>query len=213
MTGAALLVILFAAAADGSGDAIVLPKPDTTGRMSLEQALANRRSVRSYAERDLTLAQVGQIAWAAQGITRPGSGYRTSPSAGALYPMDLYLVTKGGVYRYVPARHELKPHRAGDMRGRLAQASLGQRCVARAPLSVVIAAVHDRVTKKYGPRGVMYAHIEAGHIAQNIHLQAVTLTLGSVPVGAFRPEQVKELLGLPQDHEPVYIIPVGHPAP
>ena len=179
---------------------------------STSRALAQRRSCRRFAPRKLTPAQIGQIAWAAQGVTGPGRGYRAAPSAGALYPMELYLVGPDGVHHYAPSGHRLDPHQRGDVRGELAKAALGQDFVRQAPLTVVISAVHDRVTRKYGQRGVMYVHMEAGHIAQNVHLQSVALGLGSVPVGAFHPSQVAEVLSLPKDREPLYLIPVGYPA-
>ena len=191
---------------------IQLPAPVTAGRMSLEQTILNRRSQRSFIKRDLDLAQTGQLLWAAQGITARKSGYalRSAPSAGALYPMEIYLLSAGGVFHYLPAGHKLEPLLHSDLRGSLAEAALGQECVAQAALSIVICAVYGRITGRYGQRGIRYTHIEAGHIAENIHLQAVALGLGSVPIGAFDDRQVKQILSLPEEQEPLYIIPVGY---
>jgi len=190
-----------------------LPQPRTKGAVSLEEAVHKRRSVRSFSAKALEQAQIGQLLWAAQGITakKPFAGLRASPSAGALYPFETYAVTADGVFRYLPKEHALRKVLDGDMREKLAAAALGQGCVSGAPLDIVLCAVYSRITGKYGERGVRYAHIEAGHIAQNIHLQAAALGLGSVPVGAFDESGVTDALTLPKDCEPVYIIPVGRP--
>ena len=188
-----------------------LPEVRAEGEMSVEQAIAQRRSVRSFAEKKLDLTQISQLAWAAQGITDPKRGYRAAPSAGALYPLEVYLVTPDGTYHYAPRGHRMTLVAAGDLRGRLATAALGQKCVDNAPLDVVIAAVYERTMVKYGRRGIRYVHMEAGHAAENIVLQAVALGLGAVTVGAFDDSSVKEVIGLPQQQEPLYIIPVGYP--
>ncbi|MBU4377454.1 MAG: SagB/ThcOx family dehydrogenase [Candidatus Omnitrophica bacterium] len=194
---------------------IQLPQPITKGIISLEEAIAKRRSQRSFSKKELTLYQISQLLWAAQGITerRGGHSLRNAPSAGALYPMEIYALTKDGVYHYLPERHALEVLSEGDLRGDLCNASLGQSSVSDAPLDIVICAVYDKVTFKYGERGKRYADIETGHIAQNIHLQAVALGLVSVPIGAFSDEEVKSILNLPADHVPLYIIPVGHSHP
>jgi SagB-type dehydrogenase family enzyme len=179
--------------------------------MSVEEALARRRSVRSFAARDLTEEQISQLAWAAQGVTEPRMGLRTAPSAGALYPLEIYLVKKDGVFHYIPEGHELAQISSADVRGRLAEAALGQSSVREAPLDIVIAAVYERTSSKYGSRAERYVHIEAGHAAQNLHLQAVALGLASVPVGAFDDNAVSKTLGLPPEERPLYIIPVGNP--
>ncbi|MFZ2356470.1 MAG: SagB/ThcOx family dehydrogenase, partial [Candidatus Omnitrophota bacterium] len=156
--------------------------------------------------------QISQLLWAAQGITgKKGSvGFRASPSAGALYPMELYLLTKDGLYHYLVQGHQLEQLGQGDLRSSLADSALGQGSISQAPVTIVICAVYPRVTLKYGERGIRYTHIEAGHLAQNIHLQAAALNLGSVPIGAFDDTQVKKVLSLPEDQEPLYIIPVGY---
>lgn len=191
---------------------IILPQPITKGKVSLEEAIFKRRSQREFQRKDLSLEQIGQLLWAAQGITakRGGFNFRAAPSAGALYPLELYALTKDGLYHYIPEGHKLENLSDRDLRGDLADAALGQGSVASSALDIVICAVYERVTSKYGQRGVRYVHIEAGHAAQNIHLQAVALGLGSVPIGAFSDEGVQKTLGLPKDHEPLYIIPVGY---
>jgi len=192
-----------------AGSEIALPAPRLTGPLSVEAALARRRSVRDFASRGLTLSQLGQLAWAAQGITEPRRGLRTAPSAGALYPLQLYLVTREAVYRYLPQGHRLLVVAPADRKAALAEAALGQACVRGAPLVVVMAADLGRTQGKYGARGERYVHIEAGHVGQNLHLQAVALGLGSVSVGAFDDGAVARVLGLPAGQRPVYLIAVG----
>ncbi|MBU0549770.1 MAG: SagB/ThcOx family dehydrogenase [Candidatus Omnitrophica bacterium] len=191
---------------------VQLPVPIQKGEMSLEEAILNRRSQRNFVNKDLDWAQIGQLLWAAQGITAKKGGYelRSAPSAGALYPMEIYLVNKEGLFRYMPSSHSLEVLAQEDLRPALAAAALGQGSVVEAPLDIVICTVYQRVTVKYAERGIRYAHIEAGHVAENIHLQAVALGLGSVPIGAFDDEAVKRALSLPSEHEPLYIIPIGY---
>jgi SagB-type dehydrogenase family enzyme len=188
-----------------------LPTPATSGDTSLEAALAGRRSVREFSDRPLTAAELGQLLWAAQGITDP-RGYRTAPSAGALYPLEIYVATAGGLYHYQPARHALAVVGRSDVRQALYQAALRQAAVSQAPAVFVIAAVYERTAIKYGAeRSPRYVHLEAGHAAQNILLQAVTLGLGAVPIGAFDDEAIQEAMGLPAEEQPLYVIPVGRP--
>jgi len=194
--------------------AIPLPNPVSTGVLSVESALHSRRSVRDFSPQSLTLAEVAQLLWAAQGITGPG-GTRTAPSAGALYPLELYLVTGNvsalakGVYRYQPLGHSLIRLADGDQRAALAAAALGQDWVNEAAAVIVVAAAHERMTRKYGQRGVRYVHMEAGHAAQNIHLQAVALNLGTVVVGAFDDDKVKIIVNLSGDEQPLCLLPIG----
>lgn len=194
--------------------AVALPAPRLDGGVSLERALADRRSVREFARGALTLAQVAQLLWAAQGVT-DRDGARTAPSAGALYPLELYLVAgevrdlAPGVYRYVPGRHQLEPLAVGDVRHALCAAALAQECVAEGTVVFVFTAVERRTTRKYGPRGVRYVHIEVGHAAQNLALQVAALGLGSVTVGAFDDDAVARLLRLPKGEAPLYLMPVG----
>ncbi|MGB9876789.1 MAG: SagB/ThcOx family dehydrogenase [bacterium] len=192
------------------GESINLPPPRLKGEMSLEEALAKRRSIRSFSSTPLTLEQISQLLWAGQGITEPQRGFRTAPSAGATYPYELYVVTNEGVFHYLPLGHKLEKVKEGNIRAELTAAAMGQASVGNAGAVFILLAIPERTTSRYGERGKMYVYIEAGHIAQNILLQAVALKLGSVPVGAFDPNRVKQMLGL-KEGEVVYLIPVGHP--
>lgn len=196
----------------GGSNQIHLPRPALKGEVSLEEAILKRRSQREFSKKDLSLEQISQLLWAAQGITakKGGFAFRSAPSAGALYPLEIYLLSKDGLFHYLPEGHKLDILGKKDFRKDLAGAALGQEAIAQAPLDIVICAVYPRITAKYGQRGVRYAQIEAGHIAQNIHLEAVALGLGSVPIGAFSDKEVKGILSLPEDNEPLYIIPVGY---
>lgn len=193
---------------------IDLPKPRHKSSISLEETLINRRSVRVFLSDSLTLQEISQLLWAAQGITSLDGG-RTAPSAGALYPLRVYLVVgsvknlTAGVYRYEPMKHQIIKIRDGDLRESLLEAALRQPWIKNAAVNFVITAVYETTTKKYGERGVRYVHMEAGHVAQNILLQAVALELGAVPVGAFYDNEVKKVLGVGQKEQPLYIIPVG----
>ena len=191
---------------------IDLPEPTLKGTVTVEETLAQRRSVRAFTSEPLTMQEISQLVWAAQGITLPSKGFRTAPSAGALYPIELYIVTADGLYHYVPQGHKLRVLNESDLRGELVRAAGGQSFVRDAAANFVVTAVCDRTTRKYRDRVNRYVHFEVGHVGQNIHLQAVALGLGSVPVGGFREERVKSALSLPPGHEPLYIIPVGHPA-
>lgn len=192
---------------------VILPKPDTIGRVTVEQALLRRRSVRSYLSAPLSLNEIGQLLWAAQGKTGKTYG-RTAPSAGATYPMEVFLVTGRvsgldfGVYQYDVEKHALRLVKKGDMRDELAGAALGQSCIKNAPASIVLACEYKRTTGRYGERGIRYVHMEAGHIGQNVSLECVALDLGTVMVGAFDDNAVKRVLGV--KFEPLYIMPVGH---
>jgi SagB-type dehydrogenase family enzyme len=189
-----------------------LPEPTLKGSVTVEETLARRRSVRSFTPEPLTIEELGQLVWAAQGITLPSRGFRTAPSAGALYPIELYIVTPDALYHYVPQGHKLRLLKEGDLRGELARAAGGQSSVREAAADVVVTAVYARTMRKYREHWKKYVHIEVGHVGQNIHLQAVALGLGSVSVGAMQEGRVKTALSLPADHEPLYIIPIGHPA-
>ncbi len=191
---------------------IILPSPRRDGDRSLEATIAARRSVRSFTDRKLSDKEQGQLLWAAQGITDTTRDFRAAPSAGATYPLETYAVNPEGVYLYIPAEHALKKISAGDKRAQLAAAALGQKSVAEAPLTIVFSEVAERTTRRYGERGRMYIHMEAGHAAQNVHLQAVSLGLGSVPIGAFNPERAGQVLGIPREQTVLYMIPIGEPA-
>jgi SagB-type dehydrogenase family enzyme len=190
---------------------IALPEPRLKGTLTLEETLSKRRSVREFTVEPLSLEEIGQLLWAAQGITHP-AGYRTAPSAGALYPLEMYVTTPEGVYHYDPQGHTLSPHLQGDLRPGLHAAALQQEPVLNAPAVLVIAAVYERTAGKYGDkRSPRYVQLEAGHAAQNLLLQAAALDLGAVPIGAFSDDEVKTALSLPADQQPLYLIPVGHP--
>lgn len=188
---------------------ITLAKPKQDGPMSLEQAVAIRRSRRDFLPQSLTLEQTGQLTWAAQGRDAH-SRYRTTPSAGATYPLELFVVTSDGLFRYLPAKHALEKLAEQDLRAALASAAWGQDFIKAAPLTLVFAAQFSRTTNHYGQRGVRYVYMEAGHAAQNVHLQAEALGLGSVAVGAFDDSSVSKVLSLPNDLEPIYMVVVGY---
>jgi len=193
---------------------IALPEPEHDGKVSVEQALLSRRSTRSYADKALALQEVSQLLWSAQGITDV-SGHRTAPSAGATYPLHIILVAgnvtglMSGVYSYNPEEHMITRLMDGDIRLDLSLAAMGQIPVRTGAISIVITADYDKTTSIYGERGVMYVHLEAGHAAENICLQATSMELGLVTIGSFSPSQVSEVLNLPEDRQPIYIIPVG----
>jgi len=194
--------------------AISLPEPRYDGDVSVQQSLLQRRSTRSYTGEPITLQEVSQLLWAAQGIT-DARGFRTAPSAGALYPLEVYVVAGDvenlapGVYKYEPCEHELSLIIDGDKRSELADAALAQSWVKEGALAIVFTAVYERTMVKYGERGVRYVHMEVGHAAQNLCLQATAMDLGVVTVGAFNDERVSELLNLPDNEKPLYIIPIG----
>jgi SagB-type dehydrogenase family enzyme len=195
---------------------VTLPEPSHDGNVSLERALHRRESVRDFTARSLSQEQVSQLLWAAQGITRLDGG-RTVPSAGGLYPLELYLVVgdvdglESGLYRYRPGSHDLVPVGAGDHRSQLAAAALRQSWMREAPVTLVFAAVYARTTGKYGERGRKYVHMEVGHAAQNVYLEAAAMGLGTTFVGAFHDNQVKGILGLPASEHPLGLMPVGWP--
>lgn len=216
-----ILVVLmasFAAASEGGTGAaapgVSLPPPPKAGAMSLEEALVHRRSVRAFLPGSLTLDEISRLAWAAQGTTEPGR--RTAPSAGATYPLEIYLVVgdvenlSAGVYHYRPVGHRLEALADGqDIRAHLAAASNDQEWVHQAAMVVVITAVFERTTTRYGSRGERYVHMESGHAAQNLLLQAAAMGLGATPVGAFNDTDVSRLLHLPASAKPLYLIPVA----
>ncbi len=197
-----------------STEKISLPAPRQDSGFSLEHALRERRSLREFGKTALTQEEISQLLWAAQGITSR-DGLRAAPSAGALYPLELYLVAgtvrdlDPGVYKYAPGGHRLMKIIAGDRRHQLASAAHGQDSVAGAAAVLVFTAVERRTTRKYGSRSVRYVHIEVGHASQNVFLQATALGLGTVVVGAFEDDAVGELLRLPEGEAPLYLMPLG----
>jgi len=202
---------------------INLPKPKTDSRVSVEAALNGRRSVRTYRNKPLSLAEISQILWAAYGVTEnidnvPSlrGGLKTAPSAGALYPLEIYLVVgsvtnlPSGIYKYLPSEHKLIKISKGDKRIALCRAALGQSMIKNAPASLVFSAVFERTTRKYGKRGrERYVCMDLGHSGQNVYLQAYSLGLGTCAVGAFNDAQVKKVIGMPKEEEPLYLMPLG----
>jgi len=200
---------------------IKLPEPRTKGIMSVEEALARRRSHRRFKKEAITLEQLSQLLWAAQGITDRRRGFRTAPSAGATYPLEIYVVIKTngvkgvepGVYKYDPLNHSLYLVKSGDFSYDLYTACLEQTWVLEAPINIVITADYRRTTSVYGKRGAeRYVSMEAGHVGQNIYLQAEALGLGTVAIGAFYDEKVHRVIGSPREEIPLYIFPIGKPS-
>jgi SagB-type dehydrogenase family enzyme len=191
-------------------DATELPAPDLTGEMSLEQALVERRSLREFGPNELTTATIGQLFWAGQGIT-DDRGHRTAPSAGGLYPLELYAITATGISHYLPDGHRVERRSDTTASAALMDAAFGQSQVGTAPVVFAVIGVASRTQEKYGALAADFVEREAGHAAQNMLLQATALGLAAVPVGGFDPAEVARLLALPPGHEVVYLIPVGEP--
>ena len=204
---------------------IKLPSPQLKGKLSLEETILRRRSVRRYCGEPLELSQLSQILWSAQGITGT-EGSRAAPSAGATYPLEIFVfVGKQGVinskakqapeelptglYHYEADAHSLSLHKPADLRPDLARAALNQEFIIEAPADIVICALYHRTSYSYGRRGERYVHMEAGHVGENIHLQAVALGLATVEVGAFDDEEVRKVLGVEEQVKPLYIMPLG----
>ena len=202
------------AASENKSEFIKLPGPLYDGQCSVERALLDRRSVRRYSDKRLTLSAIAQLLWAAQGVTNPG-GFRTAPSAGALYPLEIYLVAgrttdlAAGVYHYLPERHGIQKIVDGDKRHALFGAALHQEAVRNASAMIVFCGDYQRTTKKYGPRGIQYVWIEVGHASQNVCLQAVALGIGTVTIGAFDEDQIKKIVNCGPSEQPLYMMPIG----
>jgi SagB-type dehydrogenase family enzyme len=216
LSAAAIMFSMVAPLASASTTAVTLPEPRRDSAYALERAFSERHSMREFDKTPLRLEELAQLAWAAQG-ERGLDGRRTAPSAGALYPLELFVVAgnvrglAAGVYRYQPARHRLVLVAEGDRRRALAGPAWGQAWIADAPAILLVAGVERRTTAKYGSRGVRYVHMEAGHAAQNVLLQAVALGLGGTVVGAFSDAALREAAGLEAGAQPLYLIPVGRP--
>jgi len=196
------------------GMKVTLPEPNYDGDVSVEEAILNRRSIRNYINQPLTLQEVSQLLWSAQGITNT-YGNRAAPSAGATYPLETYVLVGKvygigkGIYRYNPQQNELIKVLDGQHGAALANAALNQWFIAEAPLDIVITAIYERSTARYGERGIRYVHMEAGHAAENVYLQAFALGLGTVVVGAFNDDGVSKIMALADNEVPLYIMPVG----
>ncbi|HUV55994.1 MAG TPA: SagB/ThcOx family dehydrogenase [Dehalococcoidales bacterium] len=199
---------------------IYLKAPSQKGTVSLEEAITQRRSLRNFSSESISQSQLSQILWSSQGITDAQGRYRAVPSAGAIYPLEIFIACgensvegiDDGVYHYNPTSHSLSLHHKGEIRLELARAALNQEYIYQAPLDIVICALYERTTWGYGSRGERYVHIEVGHIGQNIYLQATALGLATVAIGAFYDEQVRQVLRLDIQYKPLYIMPVGKPS-
>jgi SagB-type dehydrogenase family enzyme len=207
---------------------IKLPSPQLKGKVSLEETILRRRAVRRYRREPLDLSQLSQILWSAQGITGTRE-FRAAPSAGATYPLEIFVVVgkqgvtaskakqapkelPSGIYHYEADSHSLSLHKPADLRPDLARATLDQEFIIDAPVDIVICALYHRTSYRYGRRGERYVHMEVGHVGENIHLQAVALGLATVEVGAFHDEEVSKVLGVEEQIKPLYIMPLGKAA-
>ncbi len=194
---------------------VSLPEPSLKGNMSVEEAIYRRRSIRDYRQEPLSIKELSQLLWAAQGITFQKYGFRSAPSAGATYPLELYISVKeggvsglqAGIYHYSPFDHTIELVKKGDFSEELTRAALDQPWVGKAAICIIIAANFERTTSVYGERGVRYVYLEAGHVGQNIYLQATALNLGTVAIGAFHDDWVQSIVGCSE--HPIYLFPVG----
>jgi len=196
---------------------ILLPKPSKDGEISVERAIASRRSIRQFRPGAIELRQLSQLLWAAQGITDP-RGFRAAPSAGALYPLEIFIVIgeveelEEGIYHYDVEEHTLELRKEGDLRHEIASAASNQMWIKDAPAIVIVCAIYERTTWKYGSRGERYVHMEAGHVGENIYLQAGSLGLACTVVGAFLDDEVRRILDVSKEVKPLYLIPMGKPS-
>ncbi|HPM42338.1 MAG TPA: SagB/ThcOx family dehydrogenase [Candidatus Omnitrophota bacterium] len=191
-------------------DLMNLPEPRLKGNVSVEEAINNRRSVRNYAPKKIDVASISQLLWAAQGITDKSRGFRSTPSAGALYPLEIYLVKDEGIYHYIPDGHKLELVSDKNVKKALVKAAHNQAFISEADIDIIVCGVYERAAVRYGDRAVRYTDMEAGHLAQNVFLQAIALGLDSVAIGAFSDSAVSEIVGLPKNSKPLYILPVGY---
>jgi len=206
------------------GDVVELPLPSLDGVISVERALACRRSLREYTEDPINLQEFSQILWASYGVSEVNYGFKTTPSAGATYPLEVYAVVyprgvilpdgyymEPGSYKYDPYTHTLTLVRKGDLSRDLYKAGLQQEWILNARACLVITAVYERTTRRYGDRGIRYVLIEVGHAAQNVYLQATALGLATVAIGAFYDERVREIIGAPANEHVLYVMPLARP--
>lgn len=210
MNMTAMIPMVLVSQAINFGEIIHLPPARVKGEMTLEESIAKRRSVREFASKPLAIEQIGQLLWAAQGITEKSRGLHAAPSAGALYPLETYVVLPVGIYHYNSERHELKRVIVGDKRLELQKAARDQEAIGSAPAIFVFAAAYERTAAKYGDRANRYVPIEAGHACQNVLLQATAQGLASLPVGAFDDKHVAEVVKLAKNESPLYLVPVGY---
>jgi len=205
------LLVLTAIGASAQEGTVKLPQPDKAGRMTLEAAISRRRSMRSYESTALTMKELGQVLWSAQGITDEQRGLRAAPSAGALYPLEIYVAAAEGLFKYRPHGHALEVTSEKDLRSALARACVNQRWMARAGAHIIITAAYGRTARKYGERAKLYVPIEAGAVCENVSLQAVALGLGTCTVGAFEEAELSRILGLPDSETPLLVMTIGKP--
>lgn len=205
-----LTVIILPAEAGAKMKIMQLQKSIAASSIRLHDAIQKRRSVRDFSAKPLNVKQISSLLWAAQGITNVSHGLRAAPSAGALYPLELYVVKADGVWHYLVRQHALEQTNTDDVRTNLSVAALLQREVALAPVDIVIAANYAGTIRKYGKRGRRYVHIEVGHAAQNILLETQALGLAAVTIGAFEDNAVHDILHLPDNQVALYIIPIGY---
>lgn len=198
-----------------NGEKIKLPNPSKDGDVSLEEVLNQRRSVREFKKEALSISEISQLLWAAQGITEKETSFRTAPSAGATYPLEVYIAVKKaeeldpGLYLFLPQENALVKKAEGDLSEKIASAGLNQKAIKDAPVNILFSAFYDRTTKIYGEKGERYVHMEAGHAAQNVYLQGEAIGIGLVVIGAFKEEELREVLNLKEEETPLYIIPAG----
>ena len=209
------------------GDSLILlPLPSLDGTTSVERALASRRSIREYTREPVLLDELSQVLWSAYGITETRYGFKTTPSAGATYPLEVYAVIgengvitrdgsplQPGSYKYDPFTHSLRRIRKGaDLTKRLYEAALEQEWILEAPVNLVFTAVFERTTRRYGKRGERYVWIEAGHASQNVYLQATALGLATVAIGAFYDDKIKEIIGAEDPERVLYMMTLARPS-
>lgn len=196
------------------GVMITLPQPKTDGQVSLEKSMTLRRSIRSYKNEPVSLQELSQLLWAGQGFTNE-RGFRTAPSAGATFPIELFVMVnnveglKKGIYHYQIGEHKLKLIDEREVELDLARASLSQSMISDAGVVIIFTAIFERTTRRYGERGIRYVHNEIGHVSQNIHLQVAALNLGTVVIGAYRDEEVEAILNFGEEYRVLYMMPVG----
>ena len=213
-----LLVLTVYASCSGNPENTIIQLPECVqdSGVTLTQAIAQRRSIRTFTEDSLTFPELARILHSAGGITSEW-GYRAAPSAGATFPLSIFVIAENvdglesGIYRFYPPDNSLMTLSTGNFLRDLSIAALGQPCVSSAPAAIIITADYSITTSVYGDRGIIYVHMEAGHVSQNIYLQCTALELGTVAVGAFTDNAVTELLSLEPHETPLYIMPVGRP--
>ncbi len=215
MMGIFMVLIFLAIAgivyAEETGTKIILPNPIKKGTLSLEEVLWKRQSIRSFSGQELNWQQIGQLLWASQGVNRPDKKYRTSPSAGATYPLELYVIKPSGIYHYLPNEHAVVKTMSGDMKQALAKANLGPRMMQESKCVFLFTTIFERTIKEYGKNAIPYVYLEAGHAAQNLLLQAVALGLGGVPNGSILDRHHQQALNIPEEENLIYILVIGCP--